>query len=347
LSDVHLHQYELQEFSMDHTIRSNQLNDPVERYLRRDFTTLSPDQTVAEALESLRSKHLSEEIIYFYVTDDDGRLFGVVPTRRLLMSPTQETISSIMVRNMVTIPHSATVADACEFFVLHRFLAFPVVDEDKRLLGVIDVNLFTEGVFDIAETHSFDSIFQLIGVHAARGRRESSWSSFRRRFPWLTANIAGGLLCAAVAALYQDLLEVLVILSLFIPIVLALAESVSIQSMTLTLQSFQDRFHWPTFGKAMGREFLTASLLGIFSGAIVAAVIWGWKGETLVSIAVWGSIFLSMVTACLLGVLLPTVIHAFKGDPKIAAGPIVLALTDTATLIFYFNIAGILLTNFT
>jgi magnesium transporter len=161
------------------------------------------------------------------------------------------------------------------------------------------------------------------------------------------ANIAGGLLCAAVAALYQGLLEVLVILSLFIPIVLALAESVSIQSMTLTLQGFQDRFHWPTFGKAVGREFLTASLLGLFCGAIVAAVIWGWKGDPLVSVAVWGSIFLSMVTACLLGVLLPTLIHTFKGDPKIAAGPIVLALTDTATLIFYFNIAGVLLANFT
>lgn len=332
---------------MTQTIRSSQFVDSVQLHMRSNFTTLSPDQTVAQALESLRSKDLAEKIVYFYVTDDNGRLMGVVPTRRLLMSPPEEKISFIMVRNMVTIPHSATVADACEFFVLHRFLAFPVVDDAKRLLGIIDVNLFTEGVFEVAETHSFDSIFQLIGVHAARGRRESSWTSFRRRFPWLLANIAGGLLCAAVAALYQGLLEVLVILSLFIPIVLALAESVSIQSMTLTIQGFQDRFHWPTFGKAMGREFLTASLLGIFSGAIVAAVIWGWKGDVLVSIAIWVSIFLSMVTACLLGVFLPTLIHAFKGDPKIAAGPIVLALTDIATLLFYFNFSGLLLTNFT
>jgi magnesium transporter len=331
---------------MDQTIRSSQLNEPVEGFLRRDFTILSPEQTVDQALQSLRCRELAEKIIYFYVTDDGGRLLGVVPTRRLLMSGPEERVSSIMVRNLVTIPHTASVADACEFFVLYRFLAFPVIDENRRLLGIIDVNLFTEGVFDVAATHSFDALFQLIGVHAARGRRESSWNSFRRRFPWLLANIAGGLLCAAVAALYQGLLEVLVILSLFIPIVLALAESVSIQSMTLTLQSFQDRFHWPTFGRTMGREFLTASLLGLFCGAIVAAVIWGWQGAALVAIAVWASILLSMVTACLLGVLLPTVIHAFKGDPKIAAGPIVLALTDTATLIFYFNISGVLLASF-
>jgi magnesium transporter len=332
---------------MTHTIRASQLNDPVEGFLRRDFTTLSPEQTVAEALASLRSRELAEKIIYFYVTDAGGLLLGVVPTRRLLMSAPEETIAAIMVRNLVTIPHSASVADACEFFILYRYLAFPVVDEEKRLLGVIDVNLFTEGVFDAAETHSFDAIFQLIGVHAARGRVDSPWTSFRRRAPWLMANIAGGLLCAAVAAFYQGLLEVLIILSLFIPIVLALAESVSIQSMTLTLQSFQDRFHWPTFGRTMGREFLTASLLGLFCGAIVAAVIWGWRGEVLVAAAVWASIVLSMVTACLLGVLLPTVIHAFKGDPKIAAGPIVLALTDTVTLIFYFNISGLLLATFT
>jgi magnesium transporter len=329
---------------MQEKLDTKNLKEPITKHLRKDFTTLRIDQTVMEAMADLRSKELSEQIIYFYVLDRDDRLIGVVPTRRLLMSDPACSISDIMVSRIVTIPDSATVLDACEFFVMHRFLAFPVVDEQKRLLGVADVSLFTEGVFDVAESEAADDIFQLIGVHAARGRRGSAWSNFAGRFPWLMANIAGGLLCAVVAGFYEVFLDTLVILALFIPIVLALAESVSIQSMTITLQEFHGRqTTWTSFLSNLGKEFVTAALLGLASGATVGAITWLWKGELLVAIAIWASIAMSMVTACLLGVALPTVIHVLRRDPRIAAGPLVLAITDIATLLFYFNIAGLLL----
>ena len=83
-------------------------------------------------------------VLYVYVVDGDGRLRGVVPTRRLLLSKLQTPIREIMVSKLVSLPSSATVLDACEFFIQHRFLAFPVVDHDNRLLGVVDVDLYVE-----------------------------------------------------------------------------------------------------------------------------------------------------------------------------------------------------------
>src|SRR5438874_12656052 len=91
------------------------LSDPVTRHMRRDFIQLRADQTVAQALVSVRESQSPGRIIYFYVADRDGRLQGVVPTRRLLLSPPDTSVTSVMVQPVVAIPQSATVLEACEF----------------------------------------------------------------------------------------------------------------------------------------------------------------------------------------------------------------------------------------
>ncbi|MBX9627577.1 MAG: CBS domain-containing protein, partial [Gemmataceae bacterium] len=113
------------------------LNEPVGRHSRTDFTTLSPDWTVGAALDHMRASPPPGRIIYFYVVDDAGRLVGVVPTRRLLLSQTEARVKEIMIREVIAVPADATVLEACEFFTLHRLLAFPVVEAGRRLVGVV------------------------------------------------------------------------------------------------------------------------------------------------------------------------------------------------------------------
>src|SRR5262245_41794449 len=120
------------------------LADPVTRHMRRDFTQLLAKQTVGEALAGLRERQPGGRIVYFYVVDDEGRLQAVVPTRRLLLSSLETPLADVMVRQVLAIPESATVLEACEFFILHRLLAFPVVDADNRITGVVDVELYTD-----------------------------------------------------------------------------------------------------------------------------------------------------------------------------------------------------------
>ena len=125
------------------SVISRHLDDPITRHMRQDYSRLHVKQTVGEALAAIREHPPEGRVIYFYVVDDDQRLHGVVPTRRLLLAPLDTPVSDIMVRETITIGRQATVLDACEFFTLHRLLAFPVVDEERRLLGVVDVELFT------------------------------------------------------------------------------------------------------------------------------------------------------------------------------------------------------------
>src|SRR5262245_14216356 len=123
-----------------------QLSDPVTERMHQDFTRLRAGLSVGEALDWLRLHPPAGRVIYFYVVDDQGRLLGVVPTRRLLLSPPQAALTEIMIRDLIVVPAEATVLDACEFFIQHRLLAFPVVDGDRRVLGVIDVDLYTDAL---------------------------------------------------------------------------------------------------------------------------------------------------------------------------------------------------------
>lgn len=301
--------------------------------------------TVDEVLDDLRCQDISDKIIYFYVTDDENRLVGVVPVRRLLMSRVDRKIADIMVKEIVTVPYDATVLQACELFLSHRFLALPVVDADNKLIGVVDLNLFTDEVVTSARQNQADQAYQMIGVHvSSQSARASSWESFSDRFPWLMANITGGLLCAFIASFYESLIEAVTVLALFIPIVLALSESVSMQSMTIVLQSgrLKQEMGVDAVRRMFAREFVVATLLGIGCGSIVglAALLFG---SAMTALVIGVCIFLSIITACLLGVLLPVIIHWLRVDPQIAAGPIVLATGDIITLLFYFNLAGILL----
>ena len=99
---------------------------------------------MAEALCWLREHPQSDRIIYFYIVDEAGRLEGVVPARSLILSPPETPLADVMIRKAVALPASASVLEACEFFIQHRLLAFPVVDDQRRVLGVVDVDLYTQ-----------------------------------------------------------------------------------------------------------------------------------------------------------------------------------------------------------
>ena len=320
------------------------LQDPITQHLRTTFAKLQYEQTVGQALDSLRESPPKGRIIYFYVVDEDNKLKGIVPTRRLLLSNVHRRISDLIPPGCISIPHSASVLEACEFFMFHRYLAFPVVDDENHLLGIVDIELYTSEISDFDRKEVNDDLFQLIGIHLPDNKPSSPMSAFRHRFPWLLANIAGGILAAYISGLYEAELKKVVALALFIPVVLALAESVSIQSVTLTLQVLHHKP--PTLKSLVNKirfEATVGILLGISCGITVGIYSLIWLGQWAVVACLLGGIAGGVTCAAVLGVALPTLIRLFHREPQVAAGPIVLASTDMATLLIYFSLARWLL----
>jgi magnesium transporter len=314
-------------------LNSANLHDPVLPLVRPVPVALKQRQTVADAHGAIRAAPAARHVPYFYVLDDEDRLAGVVDVGHLLAAQLDVCVEQIMVPGVVAIPSWATVLIASEYFATRKLKVFPVIHDDGTLVGTVDVGVFTGEIIDLAR-ETYDEIYQLLGVHATAMR--TPWTAFRDRFPWLLSNITGGLLCAFIAGQFESLLQQIVVLSLFIPIVLALAESVSMQSATLTLQRLSSESLKPRqIVSALWREARTAVLLGLSCAAVVVVVVLAWRRDLMGALVVGGAIAASMMAACLFGVLLPTLVRVFKVDPRIAAGPLVLATTDVVTLVFY------------
>jgi magnesium transporter len=330
---------------MEKLLNGAHLDDPITAHVRQDFPRLHPGQTVGAALEWLRAYPPAGRIVYFYVVDDAGRLQGVVPTRRLVLSPPTQPITEIMVRKLVTLPASATVLDACEFFIQHRLLAVPVVHDNGTLAGVVDVELYTDEMTNLGDAQQRDDLFQLIGVHAAGAQQGSPVVAFRHRFPWLGCNLAAGILAAFLCGLYDETLNRVVELTFFIPVVLNLAESVSSQSVSLALQALHGpRPTWKGMAQKLRSEFLTGLMLGVGAGLVVGLVGLVWLGRLRVALCILGGVVGGVAGAAVLGMAMPFLLRLLRLEPRVAAGPVVLAGTDVITILLYLNLARWLLT---
>lgn len=329
---------------MPTALQTQLLGHTVLAHARKDFTTLDQSLTVGEAIEVIRKAAAGNPIQYYYVVNDAGRLVGVLPLRRLITFPVDRPLREVMQPRVIALPQSATIMDACEFFVLHKLLAFPVVNPDRQVVGVIDVGQFTTEMIDLGGEAPPDDVFEAIGFRITQVRGASPVRAFRFRFPWLVATIGSGIICALLTSLFEVTLAKAIVLTFFLPLVLGLAESVGIQSMTLaiqTLKSVKPSLRW--YSRAVRREMLTAALIACACGLVVGLVVLGWRREFLPAAVVGGGIAGAVLWACFFGLTVPTGLHALKLDPKIAAGPITLALTDVLTLTVYFGLAALVL----
>ena len=326
-------------------------NAPVVDHARKDFPLLRVGMAVGEALERIRREGVGERVIYFYAIDEQERLVGVVPTRRLLTASLGTPLRQVMVPRVVAVPTTATILDACEFFVLYKFLAFPVVDEQRHVVGIIDANLFAEEILEAgtgeareAGSPARSEFFEALGFHIEQIRGASPWRVFRFRFPWLLVTVAGGTLSAVLAGLFEATLAHSLVLAFFLTMVLGLNESVSMQSMSVTIHALRSaQVTWRWLATAFRRELVTALLLGAACGLVVGLVVWLWRNNGAAAFVIGGSIALSLVTACGFGLGVASLLHRFKLDPKIAAGPITLTLADFFALVIYFTSAWLVL----
>ena len=274
----------------------------------------------------------------------DGHLEGVVPTRRLLLASPEQPVAEIMVHQVVALPARTTVLEACEFFIQHRFLAFPVVDEERHLLGVVDVELYTDEISELKDGRVRDDLFQLLGVQAGAMLDDSPVRAFRQRFPWLGCNIAAGILAAILSSIYEEDLKRVVALAFFIPVVLNLAESVSSQSVSLALQALHGQPpSWKMIPRKLTTELATGLMLGLGAGSVIAMVALVWLGQGRVALCLLGGIAGGVAGAAVLGTALPFVLRLLRREPRVAAGPIALAGADVITILLYLNLARWLL----
>lgn len=315
----------------------------VRSFMKRSFITLDESLSVQDAIDQMQNRELNFDIVYFYTVDAENRLTGVVPVKKLLLSKKETPICAISNKNVITLTENMTLLEASEMFIFYKFLSFPVVNRENVMKGIVDISVFSKSPANIENFSVIEETFQTIGVRLSELKNASIWKSFRFRFPWLLSTIVSGVLCALISGFYELTLFNFILLSFFLPLVLALGESVSSQSMALALQRIHLKSAARHFWKSISREILIMSLIGLASGAMVFVIAALWKEQFWTPLVIGISIVLSVVMAGFWGYSIPQVLHKLKLDPKIAAGPLTLAITDLTTIFIYLGISTLIL----
>ena len=324
--------------------RTSALSRPVAEHLHHDYAAFPEAWTCAQALEEIRRTGDDRKVSYYYTVDPQGRLCGVIPVRRFLTAPLNRSLGEMAVQPVVSVRDDLTLAEAAQQFQHHKFLSLPVVKTDGSVAGVIDLKALTGEELDHSNKTVVEEVFQTIGVRLEALTSGSLKAVWFTRFPWLLSTVASGFLCAWLSSRFASTLEKNILLSFFIALVLALGESVSIQSMTFSFQEFhkppRERRSYPVL---LLREIAMALAIGLPIGLAVGSLAFLLEPRVATSLVVGLSIAMAILDACLVGLVLPWVLKLFRVEPKVAGGPLVLALTDVATILVYLVMATLLL----
>jgi magnesium transporter len=302
-----------------------------------DFFSLPHTLTIEEAIESIRNREDVEMVFYLYLTDEAGRLVGVVSLRQLLLTRSGTPLHKVMNRRVMKVTTDADQTTVAMLVDKYRLLAIPVVDEDNVLVGMVTV----DDVIDVIEEETTRDMLKMAGTSESETLTHSAFKIAGIRLPWLLAAFIGGLAATAVIGQYEAILGEVLVLSAFLPVVMGMAGNVGVQSATVAVRGLATgaidvRDTVPLVLK----ELRVGLVLGGFYGVILA--IYGYLVHHSLQLGqvVGLTILGNMTGAALLAVLLPMIFQRLKVDPAVATGPFVTTAIDILGVLNYFVIAS-------
>ncbi|MDF1811208.1 MAG: magnesium transporter [Verrucomicrobiales bacterium] len=316
------------------------------------MASVNESVTVKEALDQLKA--LSEEaemLSRIYVINNDDQLVGRIRLRDLAFAKWETPISEVMSYDQISISAHSDQEEAAQMISRYDLLALPVVDEDKRLLGVITY----DDAMEIIEEESTEDIERQSGIGGERGDlaylQTPVLAHFRRRFVWVVVLAFLALLSGLVLMKYEDIMKNFYILALYLPMVVAAGGNTGAQSATMVIRAMALGELGPAqFVKVIWKELRVGAILGTLLGIIVAlqinfllpasatAGVGIYETAMVVGFALTAQIF----TSTLIGAALPLLARMAKLDPAVVASPAITTLVDVSGSVIYFTLARII-----
>ena len=330
-------------------------NETAGRIMTPEFISLRRTMSVDVALEKVRRQAKGKETIYtLYVTSDSRRLEGVISLKELIMADGENKVEDIM-NKAISVYTDTDQEEVARLLQDLDLLAIPVVDKEDRLVGIVTV----DDAIDILEEEATEDILNQAGLVAGKEANRSEtlisgslFSIWKVRLPFLFIAICGGMIAALVMEGFEEVLESVVAVAFFIPLVMDTGGSVGTQSSTVfargvVLGHVRMENFVKHFLKEIGVGFSLGVLSGLISGVIVTAIdniFWG--GSTpMIGVAVGLAMVLTMTFASLLGFFVPFVLMKLNIDQAAGSAPIITSLKDITGLFIYFASASLILGN--
>lgn len=339
----------------DMAILAGQGENTAGALMTTDYAWLPQNIMVSEALERLRLQAPNSETIYYvYVLDEDRRLLGVVSLRNLILAPRHILVRDLMDKDPVAVNVKDDREQVASEFARYDLIAMPVVDDQRRLVGIVT----HDDVIDVVIQEATEDVHRLGGV----GPIEENYLEanfvhvWRSRVMWLACLFIGGMLTCYAMSRYAIAIEKLAILSFFVPLCISTGGNAGSQAVTLITRALAlGQISFAAWWRVLRHELLmglalgvTLGLIGFLLGLIAPTILPGPQDQPAVGALVLGLVVSqSVIAICmwgtLVGSMLPLIFKRIGVDPAIASNPFVATLSDVFGIVIYFTIANIYL----
>ncbi len=309
-----------------------------------EYLSYSDQSRVEDVLSDLRlhaADYARYQVQYAYVTETDARLIGVLRLRDLLLSNPQTPVRDLMIANPESVTIETKLRDLEEFFDRRPYFGVPVVDTDGKLVGVVRQN----AVLEAAEELASQTLLKLTGILGGEELRTmpTRLRSFRR-LSWLSINIILNIVAASVIALYQDTLEAVIALAVFLPIISDMSGCSGNQAVAVSMRELSLGLVRPTEAlRVLGKEASVGLINGVTLGLLLGTIAFLWKGNLALGAVVATALAANTVIAVCIGGCVPLLLSGLKQDPALASGPILTTITDMCGFLLVLSLATAML----
>ena len=320
-------------------------DDSAGSIMTKETFTLNQNITVKESIKQLQSFPENDKIFYLYVLDNKEKLVGVVSLRTLVTSKNSKKLKEIMIKDIQAATTDTDQEEVAKKVAQYNYLALPVVNRQNRFLGIVTI----DDVVDIIREEASEDFLQMAGVGKDREiLLKSPLENAQSRAPWILASLIGGVCAAAIISYFNNLLEQIIILAAFIPVIIGIGGNVGTQSSTIVVRGLATgRVDVANTIPLILKEVVVGSLLGATYGLIIGFASEYISGNTTTNLGVviGLSIFCSMTIATAVGASVPLILKKLNYDPAISTGPFVTTAIDIIGVALYFLIASTILIN--
>ncbi|MEL6441310.1 MAG: magnesium transporter [Cyanobacteria bacterium J06621_8] len=317
--------------------------DTAGRIMTPEYISLKETLTVSQTLERIRSLANASEVVYYlYVTNISRQLTGIVSLRDLVVAAADTTLAEIMTRDVVFVHTDTDQEEVARTIQRYDIVAVPVVDSEERLVGVVTV----DDVIDVIQQEATEDIYALGGVQSDGDNyfQTNLLTVARRRVVWLFVLLLTNTVTGAIIRSQESLLQQVVVLAAFIPLLTGTGGNVGAQSSTVVIRGLNtDEIQNMGAGKVVFREAAAGILLGLILGSM--ATVWAYflQGSLAVALSVGISLIAIALLASVAGSALPFLFRSFGLDPALMSAPFITTAVDVLGVLIYFYIARLIL----
>ncbi len=317
-----------------------------------EYVRLKKNMTVDEAIAHIRTTGLDKETIYTcYVTDLKNRLIGLISVKTLLLAKSNDIIEDIMETNIVYFKTNDDKEDVANAFEKYDLIAIPVVDDEKRLLGIVTF----DDAIDVLQDEATEDIEKMAAIIPSEKPylKTGVFETWKQRIPWLLILMVSATFTGSIISAFEGALEQCVVLTAFIPMLMDTAGNSGGQTAVTIIRSLSlGDINLSDLLKILWKEFRVAIFCGLTLGAVnfVKMIIFNnasisadGENALIVSAVVSLTIMITIIVAKLVGSILPILAKKIGFDPAVMSSHFIASIVDAIALLVYFNMAQLML----